>query len=174
MCLEALTHPSLPNNGPGRYPNGSFALTSFVVTTTPPEGKEPLTLTFDKVGDDRRSAAFPIKLGDWNIGGNANLGASVGRDLTSVWSLANPVSLAAGTTLICEMKFKEWQGVGENLGRFRLSVANDSLVSDGASKYLSVLKMDDPVAKTSGSISNRGRPAGHRDAPSSEGRNQPV
>jgi tetratricopeptide (TPR) repeat protein len=76
-----------------------------------------------------------------------NLGATVGRDLTSIWSLANPVSLAAGTTLICEMKFKEWKGVGENLGRFRLSVTSDSLGNDRAWKYLSVLKMNDPWQK---------------------------
>jgi WD40 repeat protein/Flp pilus assembly protein TadD len=147
LLLEALTHPSLPGNGPGRYPGGSFALTSLVVTSTPPDGKQPLTLTFDKVSDNRRSAAFPIGLNHWNIGGDAGVVASTGEDLTSVWSIANPVPLTAGTTLTCEMKFKEWQGVGENLGRFRLSVANDSPVPEQAWKYLAALKMNDPWQK---------------------------
>ena len=45
--LEALTYPSLPGNGPGRNSVGSFAQTSWNVTATSRDRKEPIRLPFD-------------------------------------------------------------------------------------------------------------------------------
>ena len=43
----------------------------------------------------------------------------------AIWSLARPVSLAAGTTLTFEMQCAASVDLGENLGHFRLSVSTD-------------------------------------------------
>jgi len=136
--LEALTHSSLPGNGPGRLASGSFALTSWNVTALPPDGKEPIPVPFDKVLDDRPSAVFPIAIGHWNISGSG------GRSWNAIWSMSNPVSLAAGTTLTFEMQFKEWQGVGENLGHFRLSLSSDPTAFDRESRRTAATKPTDP------------------------------
>ena len=51
--LEALTHPSLPGNGPGRNLRGSFAQTSWNVTAASPDRKDPITLQFDHAWADQ-------------------------------------------------------------------------------------------------------------------------
>src|SRR5262249_5696074 len=72
--LEALTHPSLPGNGPGRYPGraglfkGTFGQESWNVTATPPDRKNSITLVFDNAWADYQFEAQPIKAnGHWNI-----------------------------------------------------------------------------------------------------------
>ena len=57
--------------------------------------------------------------------------------------MSKPVSLAAGTTLTFQMQFQEWNGVAENLGRFRLSVSGDS----AAFARFAAMQVTDPWAK---------------------------
>ncbi|HKI21471.1 MAG TPA: hypothetical protein VKA15_26485, partial [Isosphaeraceae bacterium] len=69
--LEALTHPSLPGNGPGRHLAGSFAQTLWNVTAASPDRKEHVRLAFDRVLADREMAGYPANsFGHWNIGGS--------------------------------------------------------------------------------------------------------
>ena len=96
--LEALTHPSLPGNGPGRYPGragrfrGTFSQESWKVTATPPNRKNPITLVFDNGWADHQLQELPVKSnGQWNIAVGGE-----GRNCTAVWSLSKPASLAAG------------------------------------------------------------------------------
>ncbi len=143
--LEALTHPSLPGNGPGRYPGrqgqftGNFSQTSWQVTATPPDRKDPLTLEFDNALVDQQTQA-PIKSnGEWNI-----YGGGEGRECTAIWSLSKPVSLAAGSSLTFAMQFA---GEGpENLGHFRLSVT-DLAGIEREQSYSVAMKLPDPWAK---------------------------
>ena len=89
--LEALTHESLPNHGPGAHPNGSFAQISWNVTATPPSGKGPITLKFDNAWADHQLEGYPIdKNGHWNIYGGH------GGNCTAIWSMSRPVSLRRG------------------------------------------------------------------------------
>jgi WD40 repeat protein len=163
--LEALTHDSLPGNGPGRYTGreagntfrGSFAQTSWKVTATLPSRKAPIALEFDRAWADHRNRSrvrsgliSPItSQGHWNISG-----AGEGQNCTAVWSLSKPVSLAAGTTLTFEMQFG---GVGaENLGRFRLSVSSDPSAIDLEQKDFSVRKLTDPWQKLAAAYQLKG------------------
>ena len=108
------------------------------MTATPPDRKASLTLEFDNALVDRQTQA-PIKSsGEWNI-----YGGGEGRDCTALWSMSKPVPLAAGTTLTFQMQFQEWDGVGENLGRFRLSVSGDS----AAFARFAAMQLTDPWAK---------------------------
>ena len=137
--LEALTHPALPGNGPGRTPRGSFAQTSWNVTAASRDGKDPIRLPFDNACADHEMPGYPITSnGHWN-----NAASGEGGNCTAVWSMSKPVSLAAGTTLTFQMQFKEWNGVGENLGRFRLSVSGDS----AALARFAARQLTDPWAK---------------------------
>jgi tetratricopeptide (TPR) repeat protein len=136
--LEALTHPSLPGNGPGRTPTGSFAQTSWNVAAASRDRKDPIRLQFDNACADHQHVDYPIRAdGHWNIYGGH------GGNCTAIWSLSKPVSLAAGTTLTFEMQFQEWNGIGENLGRFRLSVSRDS----AAFARFAAMQLTDPWAK---------------------------
>ena len=137
--LEALTDSSLPGNGPGRTPSGSFAQTSWNVTAASRDRKDPIRLPFDNACADHEIPGYPItSQGHWNIAGSGE-----GQNCTAVWSMSKPVSLAAGTTLNFQMQFNAWNGVGENLGRFRLSVSGDSV----ALARFAAMQLTDPWAK---------------------------
>jgi WD40 repeat protein/tetratricopeptide (TPR) repeat protein len=154
--LDALTHASLPGNGPGRYVGrsaasnsapepgnfyrGTFAQQSWNVTATSPNGKERITLAFDNASDDP-GVFYPItSKGHWNIAGGGE-----GRNCAAIWSLAKPVPLAAGTTLTFEMQFG---GVGaENLGHFRLSVTGDRASFEGKQGRFVAMKVTEPWSK---------------------------
>ena len=143
VCLEALTHPSLPGNGPGRNPLGSFAQTSWNVTAASRDRKEPIRLPFDSACADDEIPGYPMTAsGHWNIARRGEEGGT-GGSCTAVWSLSKPVSLAAGTMLTFQMQFQEWNGIGENLGRFRLSVSADSAVF----ARFAAMQLADPWAK---------------------------
>jgi hypothetical protein len=147
--LEALTHPSLPGNGPGRYPGrggryrGTFSQESWNVTATPPDRKNPMTLVFDNAWADHQLEAQPIKSnGQWNIAGVAE-----GRNCTAVWTLSKPVSLATGTLLAFEMQCQSFEGSSENLGRFRLSVSSDPAALDRERQRFAAAQVTDPWAR---------------------------
>jgi WD40 repeat protein/tetratricopeptide (TPR) repeat protein len=140
--LEALAHDSLPNHGPGRGPEGTFAQISWSVTATPPAGKEPITLKFDNAWADHQLAGYPIdENGHWNIYGGR------GGNCTAIWSMSKPVSWPAGTTLTFEMQCQTG-GVGaENIGHFRLSVSSDPAALDRERIFLAATKLTDPWEK---------------------------
>ncbi len=139
--LEALTHDSLPNHGPGRHSTGSFAQISWNVTATPPAGKDPVALQFDNAWADHQLAGYPIdKIGHWNIYGGH------GGNCTAIWSMSRPVSLPAGTTLTFEMQCQTFNEA-ENLGHFRLSVSRDPAAIGREPLFLAATKLTDPWEK---------------------------
>lgn len=118
--LEALTHPSLPNHGPGRSEIGNFAQISWDVKASQPDGKTPVTLEFEDAWADHQNSGHPIATnGHWNIYGGH------GGNCTAIWTLAKPLSLAAGATLAFDMQCQTGTDTGENLGHFRLSLSSD-------------------------------------------------
>src|SRR5262249_42869751 len=116
--LEALTHPSLPGTGPGRFV-GTFIQTSCSVTATSPDRAKPIKIEFDTAWADNEAELDPIQAdGHWNIWGGQ------GGNCTAIWSMSKSVPLAAGTTLAFEMHCQSGEPA-QNLGRFRLSVSGD-------------------------------------------------
>jgi tetratricopeptide (TPR) repeat protein len=147
--LEALTHPSLPGTGPGRYPGrsglyrGTFAQESWMVTATPPNQKKPITLVFDNGWADHQLEDHPIQSdGQWNIA----LGGE-GRNCRAVWTLSKPVPLATGTMLAFDMEGHSFQGSGENLGHFRLAVSSHPAALDWEKKRFAAMQLTDPWAR---------------------------
>jgi WD40 repeat protein/tetratricopeptide (TPR) repeat protein len=140
--LEALTHDSLPNHGPGRNPFGSFAQISWNVTAASPDRKDPITLVFDRAWADHELPGYPIANdGHWNIATHE------GKNSTAIWSMSKPISLAAGTKLTFTMQCQIWNDAAENLGHFRLSVLSDPAAIERVSKLFAAAKLGNPWEK---------------------------
>ncbi len=140
--LEALTHPSLPKNGPGRYPTGSFAQASWTVTAELSDQKAPIKLDFDNVWSDQKFEYPIMPYGHLNV-----FGGGEGRNCVAIWALSKPVSLVTGTKLTFEMKFKSAGENSENLGHFRLSISSDPMVIQQESRFWAATKLTDPWQK---------------------------
>ncbi|HVJ67779.1 MAG TPA: DUF1549 and DUF1553 domain-containing protein, partial [Caulifigura sp.] len=155
--LEYLNDPNLPMSGPGRAVNGLCALTEFIVEVQPPESGSKITKVkfvkaladanppetdLDKIfGDktDKRRVTGPV---EYAIDGNQLTAWSIdigpGRSnvpRTAVFIPEKPVENKPGTRIT----FKLAQNHGgwnsddnqtNNLGRFRLSVAGESMSTE--------------------------------------------
>jgi tetratricopeptide (TPR) repeat protein len=150
--LEALAHPSLPANGPGRSAAGNFAQISWKVSAAPPDRKDPITLQFENAWADRESRGNPIRSdGHWNIG------VSQGGDCTAIWELSNRVRLAAATELTFEMQCQTANQFGENLGRFRLSASSDPAALDRDQTRSTASRLTNPWGKLAAAYALNGR-----------------
>ena len=118
--LEALTQEGLVRGGPGRAPNGNFALSDFTVEARPAQGPAfPLklakaTATFEQKGLPVKAAIDDDKHSAWAID------PQFGKDHAAVFTLAEPVTLAAGTTLTFTLRFEN--NAHHAIGHPRLSV----------------------------------------------------
>ena len=123
--LEALTHPSLPDNGPGRAAPkaaGVFALIRWDLTCSSPneQGEERTIQTREAWADHTMNADDDVNGGHWNI----TYGA--GEPHIALFRVEPPVPFTKGDRLRFKMSFNrstEWPR--QNLGRFRLSLASD-------------------------------------------------
>jgi hypothetical protein len=124
--LEAMTHPTLVKNGPGRASNGNFALTDFKVSAAPKKGSNAVDVplknprsTFDQKGLGIAGAidADPVTSG-WAVD------PQFGKDHAAAFDFVTPVQNPEGSTLTVTMKFHN--NVGHGMGRPRLSLSTQS------------------------------------------------
>jgi WD40 repeat protein len=149
--LEALTHDSLPNHGPGRSATGSFAQISWSVTAASPDRKGPIKLEFDHAWADHELNGYPISNeGHWNIATHE------GKNSTAIWSMSEPISLAAGTKLTFEMQCQLWNDAAENPGHFRLSMLSDPAAIKQVPKLLAAAKLGSPWEKLAAAYQLKG------------------
>ena len=120
--LEALTHPSLEFQGPGRKAN--FVLTHFAVTVRV-SGSRPRKLEFSDVVADQSEESWqvagaidPSEKTGWGIWDGLR---ETAQDRQAVFRLKQPLEIAEGSTLVFRLgqhsRFKE-----HLIGRFRISV----------------------------------------------------
>ena len=120
VMLEALKGDGFVRGGPGRAPNGNFALSDFTVQSTSADGHAfPLKLsaasaTFQQAGLPVKAAIDNDKHSAWAID------PQFGQDHAAVFTLAEPVTLAAGTTLTFTLRFEN--NKRHAIGHPRLSV----------------------------------------------------
>ena len=137
--LEALTHESLPDQGPGRGipPEGEgFTMEKFTITAHVP-GRQPRVIDVSRVAADL--FIFGLSTGYWNIGGGES------RPHTAVYLAKQPVDCKEGARLEFQMQFSEspeWPR--HNLGRFRVSVSSDPAAFDREQKLFPVMNLSDP------------------------------
>ena len=149
--LEALTHDSLPNHGPGRGVIGSFAQIYWNVTASAPDRNDPIELEFDRAQADHELLGYPIRNdGHWNIA------TCEGKNSTAIWSMSRPVFLPAGTKLTFEMQCQTGYENYENLGHFRLSVSSGPAAIEQMPKLLAVTKFTDPWQKLAAAYQIKG------------------
>ncbi len=121
--LEALADDLLPKRGPGRAPNGNFALSDLQLWVAAAGAQGPgapvkLThpiATFSQEGLAVASAIDDNKKSAWAVD------PQVGQNQAASFEIDTPVSNPQGTTLTFTLKFEN--NAGHNLGRFRLSLS---------------------------------------------------
>lgn len=122
LRIEALTHASLPKEGPGRAGNGNFALSDLVIEQG---GAKPVKLTEARATHQQNTSSLSVKSSidaDPAKSGWAVDGGGIGKDQAAVFVFEKP--LAAAGELTIRMKFAV--NNQHSFGRFRLSFAQDA------------------------------------------------
>jgi len=156
MRLEALRHPSLPKQGPGRAGNGNFALSDFRLEVRPLGDKKARLMAVKFVAaeathqQNKGGLSVAASIDDDPRSGWAVDAGGIGKDQAAVFVPEKPFGFEAGTELIFTLKFNN--NGQHNLGRLRLSVTalpdakpavGSGLVGDVADA-VSVLKAGGP------------------------------
>ena len=125
--LQALTHDSLGNGGPGRTAHGNFVLSQIRVSVTPfaadnstqPEREVALRSARADYSQPHYPVEAALNAADngWGVG----LGGNVDR--TATFDVAEPVDLPHGGTWTIHLDFN--LGTQHVLGRFRLVVGDE-------------------------------------------------
>jgi mono/diheme cytochrome c family protein len=129
LRLEALTHPSMVKNGPGRADNGNFNLTDVKVVisaisqqpTANSQKEQPVKL-LNPVSTFDQGANLSVKL---TIDGDPKSGWAVdpqfGKDHAARFEFEKPIGFEGGAKITVKLAFNG--NNKHNLGRVRLSVA---------------------------------------------------
>jgi cytochrome c553 len=139
LRLEALTHESMPQKGPGRAGNGNFALSDLVVERIDGGKRTPLKLVAARATHEQNAGGLSVNSafdGDRDKTGWAVDGGGIGKDQAAVFVLAEP--LATDSRLSLRMRFHV--NGQHSFGRFRLSAGRDAAADfatgTGASQFL--------------------------------------
>ncbi|MCH2126334.1 MAG: PSD1 and planctomycete cytochrome C domain-containing protein [Pirellulaceae bacterium] len=128
LRIDALTHPSLPHNGPGRAQNGNFGLTNLTLKYTPLSdlGGETQKATFVRAQatHEQDSGHLSVKaaIDNGTTTGWAVDGGGIGHDQTAVFDLQEPLDVPGGIRMTIVLQFE--CNVQHNLGRPRISLSN--------------------------------------------------
>lgn len=127
--LEALPDESLPQLGPGRHSTGNFQLSEFRVLLQ--RGEEASELTPLPV--DSAWASFDYKSSDADVAGTIHpnlkkvwhVWGRIGEPHQAYFLVGKSPTAVKGRAVIIELRHQEY-AEGINLGRFRLSISEDS------------------------------------------------
>ena len=119
LRLEALSHPSLKNGGPGRAGNGNFGLGKIQIAI----GQSPVKIASAHATHEQNKASLGIAAAlDENPGsGWAVDGGGLGRDQAAVFVFAEPLEVKPEEKLTITLSFTV--NTQHNIGRPRFSVA---------------------------------------------------
>src|SRR5262249_24329734 len=120
--LDALAHPSLVKGGPGRAPNGNFALSNFALTAAPRTGKgEPVKVKFRSASATFEQKGLPVKaaIDDDPVSAWA-VDPQFGKNHAAVFETDRPIGFAGRAVLTFPLIFTN--STQHGLGRPRLSL----------------------------------------------------
>lgn len=121
MRLEALTHDSLPRQGPGRDQDrdlGNFAIVWLEVDAID-SASETRPIELSQVVAD--FAHLNLSVRSWNTGGHG------GEPHTAFYTLAEPFEVESDSQLKLQIRFSDNTNYPkQNLGRFRISFSSDA------------------------------------------------
>ncbi len=125
--IEALADDSLPQRGPGRAPNGNFALGDISLTVAPSEGAADAVevewiaaRATHQQNDSSLSVAASIDddpISGWAVDGQ------IGQDQAAVFVTQESVGFESGTRLTIQLTFNH-PNARHAMGRMRFSIAN--------------------------------------------------
>ncbi len=145
--LEALTHESLPGNGPGRYSNGNFVLGEFELEVISGAGA-PMKVALASASADYSQNGYEIQK---TIDGRLESGNGWAVDgpvrhasATAIFVLAQPLTIPAGSRLKVRLRQEALSSHG--IGRVRLSVSGDATA--GAPDTLAALAKKEPSTRS--------------------------
>ena len=120
--LDALTHDSFENGGPGRGVNGNFALGNFVVTAAPrSDPKKTVVVKLHNPQATFSQETWEVdKAIDDNIQSAWGIAPQFGRDHAAVFETVTPIGFDGGTVLTFTLRFAN---SNHGIGRPRLSVS---------------------------------------------------
>ncbi|MFV1994780.1 MAG: DUF1549 and DUF1553 domain-containing protein, partial [Verrucomicrobiales bacterium] len=128
LRIEALAHPSMRKNGPGRARNGNFQLSDLKVFIRPLDGKKgqevQVKLVSARATHEQNEGALSAKASfDENTGttGWAVDKGGIGNDQAAVFEFERPIGFEGGTMMRVQMNFAG--NVQHSMGRVRLSVS---------------------------------------------------
>ena len=129
LRIEALTHSSMPRNGPGRASNGNFGLTDLKVAVRPlkdPNAKlSPVKISTARATHQQNGGSLSVKAAldnDLNKTGWAVDGGGIGHDQAAVFGFEKPVGFDGGTYI--QISIQCGANTRHNIGRPRLSVTS--------------------------------------------------
>ena len=123
--IEALTHKSMPRNGPGRAGNGNFALSDLKIFATNGSKKQQLKLTSPRATHEQNKTTLSVASSiDNNPSGTgwAVDAGGIGKDQAAVFQIDPPLSSKDAASLEFHLHFKN--NGKHTLGRVRLSVSS--------------------------------------------------
>jgi hypothetical protein len=129
--LEALTHDSLLNRGPGRSSNSNFVLSEFELTAVSvldPSQSRPVKFTFAHADFFQENGGYSVDKAIDGVVDDANGWAVAGyerhENSTAIFVAAEPFGFPGGTELRFRLRH-ETHFAQHAMGRFRLSISTD-------------------------------------------------
>lgn len=126
LKLEALTHPSMKRNGPGRAPNGNFGLAKVTITAASAKGGKDVDVKIRKAAADfeqnKGHLSIAASLDDDSSSGWA-IDGQIGKDHAAVFTFDQPLDFPEGTKLSIKLSFSV--NTQHNIGRPRFSLISD-------------------------------------------------
>lgn len=125
LRIEALTHKSLPRNGPGRAGNGNFALGNLTVLAKSGSAKPvAVKLTSARATHEQNPSNLSVQSsidGDPNKTGWAVDKGGIGKDQAAIFAFEEPLAKDSELTITLRFHLNNQH----TFGRFRLSVSDD-------------------------------------------------
>ncbi len=153
--IEALTHPTMKHNGPGRASNGNFALSDLRVFAAPKNGgkRKAVKLVNPKATHQQNTGGLSVASsidGDKRKSGWAVDAGGIGKEQAAVFEFAEPVGFEGGTVLTIEIDF--FVNTSHTIGRPRLAVtaAPKPVAIKGNSQAASLATLLETLRKAGG------------------------
>jgi cytochrome c553 len=124
LRLEALSHPSLVKNGPGRASNGNFALSNLTVAARPKDKSEAgvdVKLTNPRATFEQKGFGVAGAIDADRVTSAWAIDPQFGKDHAATFDFEKPVGFAGGTVITVTLSFNT--NTGHGIGRPRVSLS---------------------------------------------------
>jgi hypothetical protein len=146
--IEVFADKAQPKEGPGRQDNGNLTLSEFEAQVFDPGATQPVKVKFSRATADFNQASYTAQQAiDGNPATGWGIYPAVGQTHHAVFELAEPLALKNGARLT--LSLKQLAGRSHLLGRFSISVTDDSAARAAAIPGLATQALGLPVAQRS-------------------------